>query len=159
MSSHRKSRLPIPALLLALMVIPPVAFLISIPWLKQQPDGLVFLLTGITASLTVLASFWFAVVHDRKLDEWQRSNARFSSQWGWAVGSGLVALLLAVPPVRDVIVSSVASVAQVPDPDQKLVVLAFTFGFGAVVVAQTLCIALLSGGWGFWMSRSPRDPS
>ncbi len=159
MSSKRQSRLPLRVLLGALMVVPPVSILVSIPWLKQQPDGVVFLLSGTAAALTVVASFVLAILHDRKIDEWERSNARFSSQWGWTTGAGLVALLLALPPFRDLIVSLVANLADVPNPDHKLVVLAFTFGFGGVVLAQGVCTTLLALGWVFWKSRAPREPS
>jgi hypothetical protein len=159
MSSHSKSRLPLRALLVALMIVPPIAVFVAIPWLKQQPNNVVFLLSGLAAALTIVASFVLALLHDRKIDEWQRSNAGFSSQWGWTAGASLVALFLALPPFRDWIVSLAANVADVPNPDQKLVVLAFTFGFGAVVVAQGLCTALISVGWALWMSRAARDPS
>ncbi len=159
MSSHRRARPLFFALLAALMVVPPIAVFVSSPWLKQQPDGLVFLLTGIAATLTVVASLALAVLHDRKIDEWQRSNARFSSQWGWTAGASLVALLLALPPFRDWIVSLVANWAEAPNPDQRLVLVTFTFGFMAVVVAQLVCTALLSIGWAFWKSRSAREPS
>jgi len=155
MSTQRQSRLPLRPLLLAVMVVPPLSVLVSISWLKQQPDGLVFLLTGIAATLTVLASLWLAVLHDRTLDEWQRSNARFSSQWGWTVGAALVSLLLALPPFRDWVVSLVANIADTPNADQKVVLLAFTFGFMAVVVMQMLCTILLASGWAFWKSRDP----
>ncbi|MBA4000081.1 MAG: hypothetical protein C0461_05745 [Brevundimonas sp.] len=141
------------------MVVPPIAIAVAIPWLRQQSDGLVFLLTGIAATLTVLSSIALAVLNDRQIDEWQRSNARFSSQWGWTVGAGLVALLLVVPPVRDLIVAGAAVWGGVPNPDARLVVTTFTFGFMAVVIAQAVCTFLLSLGWHFWMSRTAREPS
>jgi hypothetical protein len=159
MSPRSQSRLPLRALLVALMIVPPIAVFAGIPWLKQQPDAVVFLLSGLAAALTIVASFVLALLHDRRIDEWQRSNAGFSSQWGWTAGASLVALLLALPPFRDFIVSSTANLADAPNPDQKLVVLAFTFGFGAVVLAQGMCTALLSIGWAVWMSRGVRDPS
>jgi len=159
MSSHRQSRLPLQALLLALMLIPPLSVVAAIPWLRQQPDGMVFLLTGAASALTIVASFALAILHDRKMDEWQRTNARFSSQWGWAAGAGLVGLLLALPPFRELIVSAVANLADAQNPDQKLVTLAFTFGFMAVVAAQGLCTVVTSIGWTFWKSRPARDPS
>ncbi len=158
MTTRRKAGPPL-VLLLAIMIGAPVSFLIAIPWLKQQSDGVVFLLAGIASAIAIATSFAFAILHDRQLDEWQRSNARFSSQWGWAAGSGLVALLLALPPFRDFIVSWTTSLAEAPDPNKKLVILAFTFGFGAVVIAQTVCTALLSIGWAFWKSRPARDAS
>ena len=158
MSSSTAARSRIRTLALV-MVVPPLAFFASIPWLRQQPDGLVFLLTGIVAALTVLASIALAVINDRHIDEWQRKNARFSSQWGWTVGAGLVVLLLALPPVQDLIVSGAEIWGGVPNPDSRLVITTFTFGFMAVVITQTLCTMLLSLGWHMWMSRDARDPS
>jgi len=157
--AHRKSRPPLKALLVTLMIVPPIAVLAAIPWLNQQPDGPVFLVTGIAAALTIVASFALAIVHDRTMDEWQRSNARFSSQWGWAAGAGLVGLLLALPQVRDLIVSGAAIWGDAPNPDHRLVVVTFTLGFMAVIAAQALCTLLLSVGWTYWMSRSARDRS
>ena len=57
---------------------------------------------------------------------------------------------------RSVLKLGATSLAGAP---QKLVILAFTFGFGAVVIAQTVCTALLSIGWAFWKSRPARDAS
>jgi hypothetical protein len=158
MSSHGQSRLLFRALI-ALMVLPPIAVFTAMPWLKQQPDGVGFLFAGAASVLTIVASFLLAILHDRTIDEWQRSAARFSVQWGWAAGSSLVALLLALPPIRDLIVSTAATWADAPDPEHDLVVLAFVSGFMAVIIAQLACIALLSVGWAWWMSRAPREPS
>ncbi len=159
MSSRRQAPLPVRVSLLALMVVPPISVLVSIPWLKQQPDGLVFLLTGIASILTVGASVLLAVLHDRRLDEWERGNARFATQWGWMGGLALVAVLLAISPIRELIVPLVASVTGVPDPNQKAVLLAFTLGFAAVALAQTLCTMVLAIGWASWKLRAPREPS
>lgn len=162
MSPHRKSRLPHRALI-ALGVVPPIVFLAAIPWLKQQPDALVFLFAGIASTLAVVAGFSFSVLADRQMDEWQRSNARFSNQWGWLAGISLVALLLALPPIHDLIVSIVSwaatTFAHAPTPDREVALLTFTFGFITVVLAQIVCTVLLSIGWFSWMSRSARDPS
>jgi hypothetical protein len=155
MSAHRIS--PLKALLLALMIVPPIAFVSSIPWLRQQEDGLVFLVTGIAATLTVVAAVALGILQDRSLDEWQRSNSRFSSQWGWTLGASLIAILLAWPGVQDLIVSGAALWGDVPNPDRRLVVTTFTFGFMSVVAAQGLCTVLLSIGWVLWKSRAPRD--
>ena len=158
MSSPARARSHIMALAVV-MVVPPIAIVAAIPWLRQQPDDLVFLLTGVAAAVTVLASIAIAVLHDRTIDEWQRSNARFSSQWGWTVGGSLVALLLALPPFRDLIVSGAAIWGGMPNPDSRLVITTFAFGFMAAVIAQVLCTIVLSLGWNVWMSRDARDPS
>lgn len=119
MSSRRKSGLP-PLAFGAAIVLPPLSFLVALPWLKQQPDELVFLFTGIAATLTIAGSFALSILHDRQIDEWQRSAARFSSQWGLAVGGGLVALLLVLPPIHDLIVSGAAIWGGEPNPDRQL---------------------------------------
>ncbi len=159
MPSRRKSQSPIALVLLAVMVVAPLSVIVSIPWLKEQPDGVVFLFSGIAAAATILAGFFSAILHDRTLDEWERSNARFSSQWGWTTGAALVALLLSLPPFRDFFVARAADLADVANPDDTLVILAFTFGFAAVVMAQGICTMLLAIGWAFWKSRDSHDPS
>lgn len=155
MSSDRKAPSRLTMLFGALCIIPPIAFVLSIPWLKQQPDASVFLVTGITSILTILSSIALAVLQDRRLDEWQRTNARFSSQWGWTAGASLIAMLLAFPAFHDVIVSLAANFA--PNPDREMVLVTFTTGFMAVVFAQVFCTLLLSIGWTMWKSRAPRE--
>lgn len=157
MSSPDRSRSLVLLFLIGIMIAPTAAVMAAIPWLRQQPDELALLLTGIAATLTVLASVALGVLNDRKLDEWQRTNARFASQWGWTVGAGLFALLLVLPPVQGLIVSGAVIWGGTPDPDVRLVLTTFTFGFMAAVVTQTICTALLSLGWHLWMSRAPRD--
>lgn len=159
MPSHCRAKPLLLVTLVALCFVPGLSVVAAIPWLKQQPDELVFLLSGIAAAVTIAASLVLAVIHDRRMDEWERSNSRFSSFWGDAAGTSLVALLLVVPPFRDWIVSVVANWADAPNPDQKLVILTFVFGFMAVVLARVVFMALLSIAWALWMSRSTREPS
>jgi hypothetical protein len=132
----------------------PILFIAATPWLKQQPDAVVYLFTGLAASGTILASFVLAIQKDQKLDEWHRSAARFSSQWGWLAGAGLVAVLLAVPALQNLIVALAGRLADVSSADQQLVLMAFLVGFMSVVLAQMICTLLLSAGWRYWMSRS-----
>ncbi len=159
MTSQHHARPRLFWVLAALCVVPPIAFVAALPWLKQQEDGLVFLVTGITAALVILASVALAVLQDRHLDEWQRSNARFSSQWGWTIGGCVVALLLALQPIQELIVAGAAIWGGEPNPDRRLVITTFTFGFMTVVLAQGVCTALLSFGWMFWKSRPAQDAS
>jgi len=159
MSPNRQSRLPLRAALLLIMVVPPISILAALSWLKHMPEGLVFLVCGIASVMTVAASFTLAVLHDRGIDEWTRTNARFSSQWGWTAGASLLALCLALPPFRSLIISTVATWLHTSNPDQTLVLVTFTFGFMAVVFAQLICTALLSMAWAFWKSRPAHDPA
>ncbi len=155
MAPVRKSRLPLLALI-ALCILPGLSVFASLPWLKQQSDGTIYLLTGLAAVLTIAASLALAILHDRKLDEWERSNSRFSSFWGDAVGTSLVALLLAVPPGRDWIVSVVSSWSGTPDAGSKVIIIAVVFGFIATVMARAVCMTAFSLGWSFWKLRTPR---
>ena len=132
----------------------PIVFVASLPWLQNQPDALVYLCTGIAATITVVSSFVVAIYEHRKLDEWHRAAAGFSNQWGWIAGSGLVALLLSLPPFHRLVMSVAGAVAGVADPDRTLVLIAFTLGFMAVVVAQMACTVVLSIVWRARKSRA-----
>ena len=139
---------------MAAAIAAPIIFAASLPWLQNLPDALIFLATGIVVTITVAASFVVAVYEDRKLDEWHRAAARFANQWGWIAGSGVVALLLALPPFHQLVMSAAGAVAGVANPDRTLVLIAFTFGFMAVVLLQALCIAVLSIIWRARKSRA-----
>lgn len=137
----------------AVALLTPVMFLASIPWLKNQPDPIVLLLAGIAAAITIACSFGLAVIEDGELDEWNRAAARFSNQWGWLAGGGLIAIMLALPPVQAAIRAASGALAGVTHPDMKLVLMAFGLGFMAVMLAQTVCILALSAIWRARMSR------
>lgn len=152
-----KSRSPLRYLLIAIMVVAPLSFLLSLPWLKDQDDGLIFLLAGIASAATVLAAIGFAILQDRRLDEWHRQAAQFSSQWGWTVGASLVAMLLALPPLQGLLVSTLGHFAGVSDPSYKLVILAFTAGFVITVLTQAISTTIISIVWVGLKSRGPRE--
>lgn len=137
-----------------IMIGLPISFLVGIPWLKQQPDSVVYLLAGTAATGTIVSSFLLAIGEDQKCDEWHRSAARFSNQWGWLAGAGGIAILLSVPQFQDAIVEIAGSLANGVEPDRKIALMAFTAGFMSVVFAQALCTLVLSAGWRYWMSRS-----
>lgn len=157
MSSRHQSRPRLYLFLLALCLVPGLSVVASIPWLKEQPDELVFLLSGIAATVTILASLLLAILHDRSMGEWERSNSRFSTHWGDAAGTSVVALLLSVPVFREWVVATVAAFAGTPDIDQKPVILAFVGGFMALVLTRIIFVAAFSIGWTFWKSRPARE--
>src|SRR5262245_51997431 len=86
MSSRSKPQPLLIALLLAFCFVPGLSVVASLWWLKQQPDELVFLITAIAAIVTIAASLALSIVHDRRMDEVERSNSRFASFWGDAAG-------------------------------------------------------------------------
>jgi hypothetical protein len=157
MSSNRRSRPRLYFLLVVLCLGPGIAFIASLPWLSQQPEETVFLMSGITATVSVVASLLLAVLHEGRMDEWERSNARFSSHWGEAVGTSVLALLLSVPWFRDFVVSTMGNLVGTEAPDPKLVIMTFVAGFVATVLARAICMIALSIGWALWKSRPARE--
>ncbi len=139
-----------------LVLVAPISFLLAIPWLRQQPDAVVYLCAGIAATITVVGSMIVAIFKDRELDEWHRTAVRFSNQWGWLTGAGLVALLLALPPVHDLLFNLSMAFSEGQEPDRTLVLMIFTFGFMVTVLAQSACTMLLNAMWRSQMSR-PRS--
>jgi hypothetical protein len=151
MSSRSKSPLTFPMIVLLLVLAgTAIATAAAFPWLLQQPREMLVPLLGIAVTLIVVASFTFSVLSDRQTDEWNRSAARFSSQWGYM--AGLILALLLIFPLSNWIASLV------PDGYQAFVRLGFGFSFLAVLIAQVVCVALLRVGWTLWKSRSPRGP-
>ena len=159
MPSQSQSRFPVRTLLVAIMILAPLSVFVALPWLDDQPDSVVFLFAGVAATLTVVAAFAFSILYDRKLDEWHRSGAQFSTQWGFGAGASIVALLLALPPFRDLVVSLASGLADAPNPDHQLVILAFVGGFIATVLTQALSTFVISIVWVTLKSRGPRDPA
>lgn len=158
MPSQRSSRWLL-AVLAAAMIVPTIVFVASAPWLKQQ-QALAFLAAGVTATVVIGAAFTLSVIVERKQDEWVRSGSRFASQWGGAIGTGLVAVLLVPPPIRDTIVSLITGmIDDGPRREYKTVILAFTLGFCTLAVAQALCAVAVNIAWSIRMSRPARDAS
>lgn len=137
----------------AVMVLCPIAFIVSLPWLKDQPVGVVQLFGGLAATGTVVASFVLAVLKDKDLDEWQRGAARFSNQWGWLAGGGVVAILQVLPAFQSLVISLTKNMVAQGSSIDTSVIFAFMLGFMAVILAQMLCIVVLSKSWRSWMSR------
>lgn len=140
-------------LLVGGMVVPPILFLSSVPWLKTLPDNVVFLVGGLASVAVLASSMVFAIIKDRRADEFTRMSARFSGHWGFVGGGALLALLLSIPPFRDLIVA-VAEDFQDAEVDDTLVMMSFTAGFMACIIAQMIATLVLGLGWRLWMSRA-----
>ena len=134
-------------------MIAPIVFLTSIPWLKQQPDAVVHVLGGIAATICIVSSLALAIVKDQHMDEWHRSAARFSSQWGWLTGGALVVLFTAVPAARELIVSIAQNFSDNGKVDERMIMLTFMGGFTLTIFVQTVCTVVLSLIWRYRMSR------
>jgi hypothetical protein len=140
-------------LMIATAVLTPTTFLLAIPWLKNQSEGMVFLLAFIAATITVVSSMVLAVLKDQRMDEWHRTAARFSNQWGWLVGAGIFALLMGIPPIQKLVYTVALHISHNGIIDEQTVILTFMFGFMSVVMLQTLSTVILSVVWRYRMSR------
>ena len=140
---------------IALAISAPVAFFASIPWLKEQPDGTVYLVSGIAAFVVIASSTYLSAAGQAKMDEVERAGSRFAYLWGGLLGASLIALLLAVPPFQDVIYRLVGAFRHDGEAtmDRQSVMLAFTLGFCCVVMAQSISTLLVGGVWRLWMAR------
>jgi len=148
---------PYSKVLLAIIAIAlPSSFLISLPWLKQQPDWVIYLCTAIAAIGTIICSLLLAMRQYQRCDEWHRNAVQFSSHWGWLAGGALVVILLAIPQLQSSIVALSGVLGDVSAPDERLVLMTFILGVICVIFAQTICAMLFSAGWRYWMSK-PRD--
>lgn len=143
-------------LLLIVAIGLPNSFLLAIPWLKQQPDWIVYGCTAIAATGTIACSLLLAMRQYQRSDEWHRSAVQFSSHWGWLAGGSLVVILLAVPHLQASIIALAGRLGDVSAPDERLVLMTFILGVICVILAQTICALVFGAGWRYWMSR-PRE--
>lgn len=143
--------------LFTVMVGLPISFFLSLPWLKQQSDSVVFLWVGFATVGTVLAGLLLGLIQDRKVDEWQRTAARFAGQWGWLAGTGLVAVLIAIPALQNVVVAAAADLGNSTNTDDRSLLMAFALGSALMVFVQTLCVFLIHFVWQYWMKRPTNE--
>src|SRR3546814_17944736 len=85
------------------VVIVVVGFLAAIPWLKQQNDTFVLALTAVASIFVMGYALFISPRLQRDLAEVQISSAGFASHRGWVGGTIATVLLLAMPPVPDVL--------------------------------------------------------
>lgn len=139
-----------------LMIAPPVVvfvlFFAAIPWMKDQNETLVMLITAAAALFVMGYSAFAAIRHQSKLDEVQRAGARFASQAGAMAGSVATVALFLIPPVQNLVVdaASLMGTGSTQMADRESVLLAFAFGFCALAALQGLG-ALIAGQ--IWRSR------
>lgn len=137
-----------------LMIIPPISFFAALPWLRVQQDNVVYFWGGLASIITVLSSLALAIHQDRRMDEWLRTGTRFSVHWGYVAGCSFLAMMLALPQGRDLIVHVATQLSRTGQVDDKLVLLSFTGGFIACVFVQMVFIAIIGAIWRAWSLRA-----
>lgn len=132
-----------------------VAFFSALPWLRAQSDALV-LAVGATAAISVMGyAVFIAIRSQRGMDEVERAGARFAAQTGALAGSIAIVLLMIAPPFQNLILhwAGVLGTGSPESFDRESVLLAFDFGFSALVLAQTLGALVAYVGWNWRMAR------
>jgi hypothetical protein len=124
-------------------------FFAAIPWLRQQDDTFVLVLT---AALSILVMGYAQVVSRRlqqHLDEVQIAGQGFASSRGWGWGAMATSLLLLVSPVADRLIdlANLLSTGSADTTDRGAVHVALVFGLMLVVFMQLAAVIVASVIW------------
>ncbi len=129
------------------IVIVPAAVFASLPWLRQQDQGVVFGVVGAASVFVLLYSFVLAERVNRRLDEVEVAGQRFAQTHGMTIGWAIAVLVMLFPPSMDALVGLAQSFGGSPE---KAVRLGISLGLMLVVVLQTL-VMFAAGIW--WARR------
>lgn len=129
------------------IVIVPTAVFASLPWLRQQDQGVVFGVVGSASAFVLLYSFVLAERVNRRLDEVEIAGQRFAQTQGMTIGWAIAALVMLLPPSMNALVGLAQSLGGSPE---NAVRLGIALGFMLVVVLQTL-VMFAAGIW--WARR------
>ncbi|MAT36035.1 MAG: hypothetical protein CMK06_13005 [Ponticaulis sp.] len=140
--------------LLAIACGAPVLFAISMAWLRDLPDWLVFTLAIMMGLTVMFSTLSLAAVSLESTDEWHREAAKFGAQWGWPMGAALFPFVLILPPAKKLIANFASSLDQGISISQEAALMIFMMGFICVVVLQAVCTMVAGLLWRLWMSRA-----
>jgi hypothetical protein len=137
------------ALWLSPAVIVIVGFFAAIPWLKQQNDSFVLLLSAGVSIFVMGYSLLISHRLQRHLDEVQIASQGFASSRGWIWGAIATVLLLMLPPVTNLLIdlANMLSTGSPDTSDRRAVQLALFFGFMLVVLTQFVAVTVASAIW------------
>jgi hypothetical protein len=133
--------------LFAPLVVVPVAFFASLPWLAEQRNEA--LTNGIAAACAVFVmgySVFVARRVARRMDEVELAGDRFASAKGWQFGSLAAVLLMMFTPINEVLVDLAYGGAGPEDPE-KTIRLGIWFGIIFAIALQGLATFAVSIWW------------
>ena len=133
------------ALWFAPIVIVPVAFFSSIPWLKQQHDAIALSIAAAGSIFVMGYSAFLAARMNWRLDEVQIAGQRYAHTKGMMIGYFAAALVMLIPPLMNALVDLANTVAG-GSPD-KAVKLGIMIGFMLVVALQALSMTAVAIWW------------
>jgi len=142
------------------VVIVVVGFFAAIPWLKQQTDTFVLVLSAVAAIFVMGYALFISHRLQRHLDEVQIASQGFASSRGWVWGVMATNLLLMLPPVANwlIDVANNLSTGSADVSDRGAVHVALFFGVMLVVLTQLIAIMVASAIWQRRMGDM-REPS
>lgn len=134
------------ALWIAPIVIVPVAFFASLPWLKQQHDAISLGISAAAAIFVMGYALFLAARVNRRLDEVEIAGQRFAQTKGMTIGMVAAVLVMMFPPAMNALVN-LANTIGAGSPD-KAIKLGIVIGFILVISLQTLSIVAVAIWWG-----------
>ena len=146
MPMNNFGKTPRSALWFAPLVILPIVFFASVPWLRRQDDAISL---GIAAAFAIFVmgySHFLAARVNRGLDEVEIAGQRFAQTQGMMIGPFAAVLVMIFPPAMNALVELAHTIAA-GSPD-KAVKLGITMGFMLVVLLQTVVMVAVSIWWG-----------
>jgi hypothetical protein len=146
MATKHLRRIGLGALWFAPVVIIPVAFFVSLPWLNQQNDAIEL---GVIAAFAILLmgySLFLAERINRRLDEVQITGQRFATTKGMTIGTGVAGLVMVLSMDALVDLANTIGPSLGSSPD-KAVKLGIVFGYMLVVIFQLLGTIAVAIWW------------
>lgn len=123
------------------------AFIWGAPWLREVTgDTVMSVIVAVAAIVMMAYANYLAIRHQRGMDEVEKFSAGFAMQWGVPAGQALFVVLALLPPVQNLAVTAISAGAGIA-ADPKVVLMAMMLGFGALVLLQTLCMAVVNTVW------------
>jgi hypothetical protein len=131
-------------------------FVAAAPWLRENFGATMLSVASLALVVLVLGvTEYFAQRYNRGLDEVQKASQGFAVRWGASAGQIVFILLLMLPPFHDFAASLIHGFvgdAEMSDHD-RVVALAMVFGFGSLVLLQTIGTFVFGA---IWWTRSQR---
>jgi hypothetical protein len=135
------------ALWISPIVVVPVAFFASEPWLDQQNDALSEVIGAACGILVMGYSVFLAARVNRRLDEVQIAGQRFAHTKGMTIGMIAAVLLMLFPPSMNALADLANTVAVGAGSPDKAVKFGIILGYTLLLVLQGVGLVVVSIWW------------
>jgi hypothetical protein len=132
----------------ALPMLVAVAVLLSLPWLKEQPEGVINTIAAVVVVFAVGWSLFIRIAVTRRQDEVERASSKWAWRWGSTVGGLFVLLLLALPPFRDFVSAGLNGfLMDTRGHTREAAIVGFALGAITLSIAQSIGTLVMSLVW------------